>query len=807
MTEVDKANLRNFRKYITNILRPTYIQGFLKSFFSTVDIERISSEEEKSSTQSAELFLECLLKLEEKGWYRAFLDELRATGYTGLQEAIENVNFSKIEQLEMNKKLLDRISQTIVSNINPREVITYMPTCLLVREKEEICTTTERKGPTAGATKLLECLQRSDKTNFYKEFHIALERCNCIVVTQLLSPDSGEENTDGENCSSSVITDIEMHYSEEPEKQNTCGAAASNTEKFQQNSIAIENLELRGYQEELAKPALAGDNTIICAPTGCGKTIVALRISEQHLTVAPEEEKRKVVFMATTVPVYEQQYDLFKKHFQKTSFKVCGLCGDTGDSSPVEMLVEMNDIVILTPQILLNCLKDGRIPSFSVFSLLIFDECHNTVKNHPYNVLMKRYLDSKLGTRPDTLPQIIGLTASVGVGDAKTVRDTVNYIIQICANLDAETISTVKKNEEELAKYVFVSQKHIREAAKRTKDPFAEIIFGMMTQVEAMARKIYNIDKLSHISNRNHGTQKYEQWIVEVQKKCKVLQMEDVEKERQICRALFTYTEHLRKYNDALIINDDARTKDAVGYLELFFNNVKEGGFDETEQVLTKLFEDKKQQLLKIDADPTNENPKLSEVRRVLSEEYNSNPNTKTILFVRTRALADALRKWLRESQALAFLQPEMLLGRSKSTGMTLPSQKEALTSFRDASGSKILIATSVADEGIDIAKCNLVLLYEYVGNVIKMIQTRGRGRAQGSKCILITSKKENIEKEMINYIQEKMMYQAIHEVQQLDQATFATKITIMDESQLPKPSEESNLALRSRIWRCPTLI
>lgn len=58
-------------------------------------------------------------------------------------------------------------------------------------------------------------------------------------------------------------------------------------------------------------------------------------------------------------------------------------------------------------------------------------------------------------------------------------------------------------------------------------------------------------------------------------------------------------------------------------------------------------------------------------------------------------------------------------------TGMTLPAQKCALDAFR-ANGDNILIVTSVADEGIDIAQCNLVILYEYVGNVIKMIQTRG---------------------------------------------------------------------------------
>lgn len=60
------------------------------------------------------------------------------------------------------------------------------------------------------------------------------------------------------------------------------------------------------------------------------------------------------------------------------------------------------------------------------------------------------------------------------------------------------------------------------------------------------------------------------------------------------------------------------------------------------------------------------------------------------------------------------------------NTGMTLPAQKCVLDAFRANGDSKMLIATSVADEGLDIAQCNLVILYEYVGSVIKMIQTRG---------------------------------------------------------------------------------
>lgn len=83
-----------------------------------------------------------------------------------------------------------------------------------------------------------------------------------------------------------------------------------------------------------------------------------------------------------------------------------GICGDVAGNCPVEMFVEMNDIIILTPQILLNFLQVGYISSLSIFTLLIFDECHNTTKNHPYNVLMRKYRDLKLGLVASAFPQV-----------------------------------------------------------------------------------------------------------------------------------------------------------------------------------------------------------------------------------------------------------------------------------------------------------------------------------------------------------------------------------------------------------------
>ncbi|KAJ7406721.1 putative ATP-dependent RNA helicase DDX58 [Pitangus sulphuratus] len=782
MTAEEKRNLQCYRRYIERILNPVYILSNMTDWLSDEMKERVRKEEEKGVTAAAALFLDTVLLLEAEGWLRGFLDALVAVGYTGLAEAIENWDFSKLEKLELHRQLLKRIEATMLE-IDPVVLMPYINTCLIERECDEILQISEYRSKAAGITKLIECLCRSDKENWPKSLQLALDKAGYYNASELwdLREDNGKD-IDGEMTDASEkCFETTMTFAEEAECDNNFSENLSSVSGMAHwPSPVYEPKKARTYQIELAQPAINGKNTLICAPTGSGKTFVSLLICEHHLQNLPSGQKAKVAFLATKVPVYEQQKNVFRQHFERSGYSVQGICGETVANVSVEHVIQDSDIIVLTPQILVNSIETGILSSLSIFTLMIFDECHNTTGNHPYNVLMTRYLEQKFDSSANSLPQIVGLTASVGVGNAKTIKETIEHICTLCSCLDIQAISTVRENKEDLQRFVNKPESHVRWVKMRAQNHFADIISGLMSETEALMRKIYSEDTISQTNKSYFGTQKYEQWIVHTQKKCRLLQLADKEKESNICRDLFICTEHLRKFNDALIISEDARIEDALTFLKEFFTNVKNGPYTELEKQLTDKFEEKEPELTALSKDESNENPKLEELASILDEAYRYNPQTRTILFAKTRALVAALKKWVEANPLLSHIKPDVLTGQGRKeykTGMTLPMQKEVLDAFKTDKDSRLLIATSVADEGIDISECNLVVLYEYFGNITKTIQVRGRGRARDSKCILVTSKTEVVENEKQNHYKEEMMNAAIENLQNWDETTFARKI------------------------------
>lgn len=61
-----------------------------------------------------------------------------------------------------------------------------------------------------------------------------------------------------------------------------------------------------------------------------------------------------------------------------------------------------------------------------------------------------------------------------------------------------------------------------------------------------------------------------------------------------------------------------------------------------------------------------------------------------------------------------------------KILGLSETEKKELLEDFRSHK-IKLLVATSVGSEGIDVPECNIVMKYNYSGNEINIIQMRGQ--------------------------------------------------------------------------------
>ncbi|XP_072041965.1 antiviral innate immune response receptor RIG-I-like [Amphiura filiformis] len=433
----------------------------------------------------------------------------------------------------------------------------------------------------------------------------------------------------------------------------------------------------------------------------------------------------------------------------------------------------------MTAGILIYALEE-KIVKLSEIGLLILDECHNCQGGNPYNRIMAIYRSMKLSGE-DSRPQIFGMTASLSRGQANTDIQAEENTLLLCANLDAEVISTVHSPEclEELAEHQNVPDEAIVEAPGRRQDPFADEIKIIMKQIEGLMQNtpafnaLVEDNPLLEISN-HHGHTAYIKWLRHTQDVAFMIVTND-----KLRRKLLTCAKHLEKYNESLDINRNIRSKDALAHLENFrqdleFNRKR---FDDTDKYLVRLFDEKRNRLQEISNDPANPNPVLMKLEAVLKKAFTPLVRTglkRGILFAKTRSYTAALKRWIEETDDLKFLRPGFLTGtgnagdRVSEIRMTQSQQIDLLSRFREGN-HQLIVATSIAQEGLDVASCNVVVRYNHTTNIVGRIQTKGRNRAKDSVYYLVVDEGLKLrDKEMMNRIGEKTMMNATKKVQKL---------------------------------------
>ncbi|XP_012403721.1 probable ATP-dependent RNA helicase DHX58 isoform X1 [Sarcophilus harrisii] len=523
-------------------------------------------------------------------------------------------------------------------------------------------------------------------------------------------------------------------------------------------------MELRPYQWEVILPALEGKNIIMWLPTGTGKTRAAAYVARRHLGMV---DKAKVAVLVNKVHLVTQH----KKEFSQMlgpKWNIVTMSGDGGFRAGFGYLARSNDLVICTAELfrlaLISTEKEEQV-DLSAFSLLIVDECHHTQKDSVYNVILSYYLERKLqGSK--NLPQILGLTASPGTGGASTLEGAKNHILQLCANLDICRIMSPQKYYEQLEELSPQPCKRYDLSQERSLDPFGDLLKKLMDKIQ---------DKLKMPQlGRDFGSQRYEQQVVELSKAAA--------EQGRLQQRVFAL--HLRKYNDALLIHGTVRAVDALTSLRKFYaeERVRKVGVLPAEGWLLQLFEEHQEALALLASDTHSENPKLEDLEQILEEQFSAPGPSRGIVFTQTRQSAHALLLWLQERPTLRQLgiKAQVLTGaghNSQITHMTQTEQLEVIQRFR-AGTVNLLVATSVAEEGLDIPQCNVVVRYGLLTNEISMMQARGRARASQSVYSFVASQgSRELRRERTNEGLEALMKQAVTAIQRMEEDEYKAKI------------------------------
>ena len=118
--------------------------------------------------------------------------------------------------------------------------------------------------------------------------------------------------------------------------------------------------------------------------------------------------------------------------------------------------------------------------------------------------------------------------------------------------------------------------------------------------------------------------------------------------------------------------------------------------------------------------------------------------------------------------------------------GMTQHEQVDAINKFKSGEAN-ILLATSVAEEGLDISDCNYVIRYNVMSNEISSVQSRGRVRAEEGKYAILASAGSGVlKREALNKYRELLMVEAVSQVQQMEPKEFTEKVFCVDHQRRP---------------------
>lgn len=463
-------------------------------------------------------------------------------------------------------------------------------------------------------------------------------------------------------------------------------------------------VEQRDYQANIAKAA-AEESTLVVLPTGLGKTVVALIVIAETLST----KDGKVLFLAPTKPLVEQHAKFLEDHL--VGYEPVMFTGEVNPSKRAEMW-DGGRVVVSTPQVIENDLDQERIDLDHV-ALIVFDEAHRATGDYAY---------VPIGTRfSETDGLALGMTASPG--------SDVSKIAEVCENLGITNVEIRSELDEDVIKY--------------TQDVKMEFIgVGMPEEMGGVIfhlRQIFDeqIEKLRAYGYLDPKKPPTTRDLLEAGKAIRA-KLDSGTRNIHLFRAASVNSLAMKVSHGMELAQTQGK-----GALESYFEKlVKQGEEKGGPKASRDLVKDARfQQARTLLHSMQREHPKLEKIVPILKSQFISNPDSRAIVFTHYRDTCDLLTQKLTEVEGL---RPVRFVGQSskgQDIGLNQREQKEIIDRFRTGEHN-VLVATSIAEEGLDIPATDLVVFYEPVPSEIRTIQRRGRtGRRQAGRVVMFVTR------------------------------------------------------------------
>ena len=519
--------------------------------------------------------------------------------------------------------------------------------------------------------------------------------------------------------------------------------------------LLVENsLLFREYQNIIAVKALY-KNSLIVVPTSLGKTIITLLIC---IDILFNWKKSKILILAPTRPLVRQHLNLFKRFT-----KIENICfGLTGKISPDirKTIWKSRSIRVFfaTPELVKNDL-DNNLLEKDEFYLIVFDEAHRAVKDYSYTQISKKFYDNKDSKK---IPMQLALSASPGSSKEK--------IQEICSNLYIEQTIIKSEDDKDVLPYVYnIDIEHKRFDIDTKHKEISSIIQSLIDDKikwlidnnlikKKKVENVYRKDLLSlgnylktEITQTNNSKNFFLFAALKYQSMSMIL---------LYCRDLIESqgSFSLKKFFDKFQNDIPNRT-----YLELLF--------DPNIQKIIEILKNDKILF---------SHPKISNLISIVKnflyiskenviiespippiyekdEENKSNLNQKKILiFSQYRDTLEVITNLLDEHG----IPCRGFYGQSNKKDQKGLGQDKQISILEDFKKGifPVLVATSVAEEGLDIPNVDLVIFYEPVPSEIRFIQRKGRtGRFSDGKVVVLVAN-DSIDSKYLEIAQKKIL-------------------------------------------------